>query len=60
MHLPRTTLRERLVRYGIFNALFFGGVLLLGLASAPSVVLIAYIVAVWAWWMYLGVWRKSR
>ena len=60
MHLPRTTLRERRVTYGIFNALLFGGVLLLGLASAPSVVLIAYIAALWALWMYLGVWRKSR
>jgi hypothetical protein len=60
MHLPRTTLRERFIRYVIFSALLFGGVLLLGLVSAPSVVLIAYIVAVWALWMYLGVWRKSR
>jgi hypothetical protein len=60
MRLPRTTLRERLIRYGIFNALLFGGLLLLALVSAPSVVLIAYIVALWALWMYLGVWRKSR
>jgi hypothetical protein len=45
MRLPPTTLRERLIRYGIFNALLFGGLLLLALVSAPSVVLIAYIVA---------------
>jgi hypothetical protein len=43
MHLPRTTLRERLVRGGIFSVVLFGGVLLLGLVSASSVVLIAYI-----------------
>ena len=60
MRLPRTTLRERFIRYGIFNALLFGGLLLLALVSAPSMVLIAYIVALWALWMYLGVWRKSR
>ncbi len=58
LQLVRNLLRRKPARWAIYTGTLVGGVLLLAAADAPESVVIGYLIALWALYMYLLRWRS--
>ena len=56
--LMRNLLRRKPARVALYAGTLVGGVLLLAAADAPESVVIGYLIALWALYMYLLRWRS--